>query len=295
MRLATVRHDDETALFAEVSRGWIGLSDAADMLGVEGLAGVADVGDLWRRGPAAVEAARRVVAGAADIGRPIDLDQLALGPVVTQPATIMCIGLNYVKHVREGSLPVPKEPVLFAKFANTLIGHGEPVIRHRLTEQLDYEGELAVVIGSRAHRVSRADWRSVVAGYTIIHDVSGRDLQKNDVQWIRGKSLDTWAPLGPIFVSADEIPDPNGLRVRTRVNGEIRQDAPTADMIFDVPTLIAFITEAITLQAGDLIATGTPSGVGSGFVPPRWLQPGDVVEIEIDGIGTLRSPIVDGD
>jgi 2-keto-4-pentenoate hydratase/2-oxohepta-3-ene-1,7-dioic acid hydratase in catechol pathway len=294
MRLATVRAaEGRTRLYVLGSSGWIEVAEAARALGLTELDVVEDVGSLYRAGEGAVDLVRRISAEPRSAHQPAQiLAELTLAPVVTRPGSIVCVGRNYLEHIHEGSAPVPAEPILFAKYPNTLVGDGEPVVAHPIATELDYEGELALVIGHRARRVPASAWRDVVAGYTIINDISDRYLQKNDVQWIRGKSLDSWAPLGPIFVSADEIPDPHALRIRTRVNGEARQDAPTSDMLFRIPELIAFITEAITLEPGDLVATGTPSGVGLGFDPPKWLRPGDVVEVEIDGIGVLRSPVV---
>jgi acylpyruvate hydrolase len=291
MRLASVRTAGDPMLHVLIGSGWVPVAAAARTLGIEGLEDLSDVADLYRRGHVAIEAAERLAHEELEGLAGRSIEQLALGPVVATPRSIVCIGRNYLDHIHEGNAPVPEYPILFAKFPNTLVGNDERVIAHEISTQLDYEGELVVVIGARASRVPADRWRDVVAGYTLINDVSDRDLQYRDVQWIRGKSLDTWAPLGPIFVSGDEIPDPHRLRLRTRVNGELRQDAPTSDMLFKIPALIGFITEAITLEPGDLIATGTPSGVGLGFDPPKWLQVGDVVEVEIPEIGVLRSPI----
>jgi 2-keto-4-pentenoate hydratase/2-oxohepta-3-ene-1,7-dioic acid hydratase in catechol pathway len=298
MRLAAVRHPEgDHSLFVQVQTdgGWVDLIAAGRNLGIAHLDGVGDVGDvggLYRLGPAAVASAGAVARSplGGEIARSA-LEDLALGPPV-RPASFVCIGRNYLEHIREGNVETPPYPILFSKFPNTLIGHGEGVRHHPLTTQLDYEGELAVMIGTRATRVPADRAMEFVGGYTIVNDVSARDLQYQDLQWIRGKSLDTWAPLGPVFVSAEEIPDPYALRVQTRVNGELRQDASCSDMIFKIAELVEFITAGITLQPGDLIATGTPSGVGLGFDPPRWLHAGDVVEVTIDPIGTLRSPIV---
>jgi 2-keto-4-pentenoate hydratase/2-oxohepta-3-ene-1,7-dioic acid hydratase in catechol pathway len=253
---------------------------------------VDDVGSLYLAGHDAVEAVRRAAAGVGpDQGPGMDLDSLDLAPPVTHPRSIVCVGRNYRAHIEEGDAPVPEFPVLFSKFANTLVGDREPVIRHAMTTQLDYEGELAVVIGRRASRVVVEDAMAHVAGYTILNDISARDLQLGDVQWIRGKSLDTFCPLGPVFVSADEVADVGALRIETRVNGELRQDAPVSDMIFSIPELIAFITQGITLVPGDIVATGTPAGTGYGMNPRTWLLPGDLVEITIPGLGTLHSTI----
>ena len=295
MKLAAVRRGDDTRLHAQVGDGYVDLGEVAAASGIADLAGMADVADLYRAGPKMVAKARQAITTALGRGlTPMSLDDLVLSPPIRNPASIICIGRNYIEHIKEGHAPVPEYPILFAKFPNTLVGSGAGVRAHgELTKQLDYEGELAVVIGERASRVPASRALSVVAGYTILDDISGRDLQNQDLQWIRGKSLDTWCPLGPVFVSADEIPDPHSLRIRTSVNGELRQNAPCSDMLFKIPELIEFITRGITLQPGDLIATGTPSGVGLGFTPPKWLVAGDRVEVSIEPIGTLRSVIVD--
>lgn len=297
MKLATaIRPDGSTRLYAANAEGAL-----FDVLGAAGpaqpaLAGVRDVGSLLHAGPLALEAVRRLVADADGQGSPaIELDRLDLAPPVTDPRAIVCIGRNYMAHITEGDSPVPEFPLLFSKYANTLVGHDHPVVHHRITEQLDYEGELVLVIGTRARGVSADEAMAYVAGYTVANDISARDLQLGDSQWIRGKSLDGFCPLGPVFVTADEVPDMEALRIQTRVNGELRQDAPVSDMIFKPPQLIEFITQGITLEPGDLILTGTPSGVAFGMRPPVYLRPGDVVEVDISGLGTLRSTIAGPD
>ncbi|MFC4055268.1 fumarylacetoacetate hydrolase family protein [Actinomadura syzygii] len=211
-------------------------------------------------------------------------------PPVRAPGKIVAIGLNYAEHAAEGGLDVPAEPVVFAKFPSALIAHGETVEWDpAVTAQVDYEAELAVVIGSPARHVSERDALGHVLGYTCLNDVSARDLQRADGQWVRAKSLDTFCPMGPWLVTADEVPDPQDLAVRCRVSGELRQDASTADMIFSVRTLIARLSRAFTLRPGDVIATGTPPGVGMASTPPRLLRDGDTVEVDIEGIGTLRN------
>jgi 2-keto-4-pentenoate hydratase/2-oxohepta-3-ene-1,7-dioic acid hydratase in catechol pathway len=295
VKLAAIRRGDKTQLHADVGDGYVDLGEAAAALGMAGLAGLADVGDLYRAGPGMVANVRKAIIAAPGLR----LSRVALGDYVLDapvrnPASIVCIGRNYVEHIKEGNVPVPEYPILFSKFPNTLVGSGAGVRAHgELTQQLDYEGELAVVIGERASRIPAASAMSVVAGYTILNDVSARDLQYQDLQWIRGKSLDSWCPLGPVFVSADEVSDPHALRIQTRVNGELRQNGSCGDMLFKIPQLIEFITRGITLQPGDLIATGTPSGVGLGFTPPKWLIVGDRIDISIEPIGTLHSVIVD--
>lgn len=293
MRLATVRTDDApTSLHLVVGDRFVSVGAAAMACGVDDLGGLLDVGALYRRGASAVRGVQSIARLVGDRVDELATFQPSLSAPVTAPSKIICIGLNYATHARESGHALPPHPVLFAKYPNALVGDGEGVILHSITKQLDYEVELGVVIGRRASRVAPPDAMEVVAGYTVVNDVSGRDLQFGDVQWIRGKSLDTWAPMGPIFVSADEIPDPHRLRLRTTVNGEVRQDSTTADMIFGIPEIISFISEAITLEPGDVIATGTPQGVGMGMHPPCYLAIGDEVVATVEGIGSLRSRIV---
>ena len=294
MRLATVRDQQGlTRLFVAGpdQRGYYDV-EAASGATLPALQGVTDVGSLYRAGPDAVEAVRRAIADLRpDAGPGVDLASLDLAPPVTHPQALVCVGRNYRAHIDEGDAPIPEFPVLFSKFGNALVGDRAAVLLHSMTSELDYEGELAVVIGRRASRVAIKDATAVVAGYTILNDISARDLQLGDLQWIRGKSLDTFCPMGPTFVSADEIADVGDLRIQTRVNGELRQDAPVSDMIFPIPELIAFITEGITLIPGDIVATGTPAGTGFGMKPRSWLQLGDTVDVSITQLGTLHSTI----
>ena len=231
-----------------------------------------------------------------------------------EPGKIVCVGQNYASHVLEQGLPLPTRPMLFAKFANAVVGDGDPVIRPASTHALDLEAELAVVIGRRARRVAAADALAHVAGYLAANDISARDLQgskpalregeRGDGQWLRAKGSDTFLPLGPCLVTADELGDPGDLAVRgyhTPAEGpaagrEVQvQDGRTSDMVFGVAELIAFISASITLEPGDLVVTGTPSGVGVFRQPPVFLVPGDVVRVEVEGIGAVASPIVDAD
>ena len=215
---------------------------------------------------------------------------------------VMCVGKNYHEHAKEfaGSgfdasqkQVVPDTPVIFTKALSSLIGPDEPVrVSDDPTRTSDYEGELGVVIGRGGHRIAACDALDHVYGYTIVNDVTVRDLQKRHVQFFIGKSAATYGPMGPALVTADEVGDVGELRVRTRVNGELRQDAPVADLIFDIPTVIEAISAAVLLEPGDVIATGTPAGVGIGMTPPRFLSPGDQMEVTIDRIGTLRNPVV---
>lgn len=292
VKLATVTNGENYRLYLVTDDGLVDLDAAAAALGETAAQNIPDVGALMQGGEDVLDAVRRVSSRLDETGiRPVPRETVVLAPPVVAPSKIVCIGLNYALHAEEGKKAVPPQPLLFAKLPSTLIGDGAPVLYPSITQQLDYEGELAVVIGRSASGVEERDALDYVGGFTIFNDISARDLQNSEPQWIRGKSLDTFAPLGPYFVTRDEIDDIASLRIQTLVNGEVRQDASCGDMMNTVPRLIAFITQAITLQPGDMIATGTPHGVGLGFNPPKYLKPGDLVEITISRIGTLRSPI----
>ncbi|MCX7670162.1 MAG: fumarylacetoacetate hydrolase family protein [Anaerolineae bacterium] len=218
------------------------------------------------------------------------LEELKLDAPV-RPSKIVAIGQNYFDHVREQNAPMPERPIIFAKFPTAVIGPGDEIRWDpALSDQIDWEAELAVVIGRRARRVRAAEAYAYVFGYTVANDVTARDIQKGDGQWVRGKSLDTFCPLGPWIVTRDEVPDPHGLPIRTRVNGRIMQDSRTDQLIFRIPELIEFITRAFTLLPGDIILTGTPPGVGAFRKPPIFLQDGDIVTVEVEGIGALTNP-----
>ncbi len=221
----------------------------------------------------------------------VPLGGLTLRAPIPRPGKIVCVGLNYRDHAAESGQPVPDHPILFPKFANSVIGPGDPIVVPVDTEQPDYEAELGVVIGATATRVSEADALRRVAGYTCVNDVSARDLQFRSSQWMLGKAIDTFLPMGPWLVTADEIPDPQALRISCRLNGEQVQDSSTEQMVFGVAELIAFISRTLTLEPGDIIATGTPPGVGFARTPPRFLRDGDEVTIEIEGIGALTNPV----
>jgi 2-keto-4-pentenoate hydratase/2-oxohepta-3-ene-1,7-dioic acid hydratase in catechol pathway len=210
---------------------------------------------------------------------------------IERPQKIVCVGLNYRDHAEEQGVDLPERPILFAKWPNTLIGPGEPIVIPAISEQVDYEAELGVVIGERVKGVSTENALEAVAGYVCVNDVSARDLQFSDGQWVRGKSPDTFCPVGPRVVPRDEIPDPQALSIRALLNGEALQDSTTANMVFGVAEIVAFVSQAITLEPGDLIATGTPAGVGAFRKPPVFMKPGDEITIEIDGIGALTNPV----
>jgi 2-keto-4-pentenoate hydratase/2-oxohepta-3-ene-1,7-dioic acid hydratase in catechol pathway len=217
----------------------------------------------------------------------------SLGPPVPRPGKIVCAGRNYADHARELGEDVPSRPILFAKLATCIRGPFDDVVRPLEVDDLDYEAELCVVIGTGGRRIPRGRALVHVAGYCCANDVSARTAQLGlGDQWLRGKSFDTFCPIGPWIVSADEIPDPQALAVRCRVDGSLRQNGSTADMIFDVATLVAYISDAFTLEPGDLILTGTPAGVAVGQSPPPWLQPGQLCEVEIPEIGAIGNRIV---
>jgi 2-keto-4-pentenoate hydratase/2-oxohepta-3-ene-1,7-dioic acid hydratase in catechol pathway len=237
---------------------------------------------------------RQVSAGQSDklLARGLlrRLDSVKLMAPVRNPSKVVAIGLNYRDHAREQGAPIPDSPIIFAKFPTSVIGPGDAIVWDpALTQQVDYEAELAVVIGRRARNVSEADALDFVAGYTCSNDVSARDLQFGDHQWVRGKSLDTFCPLGPVLVTVDEIPDPQDLSVRALLNGEVMQDSRTSEMIFGVRELIAFASRAFTLLPGDVILTGTPHGVGVFRKPPVFLKDGDRIVIEIEKVGRLEN------
>ena len=257
------------------------------------------------------ESAARGIASLLEIGSPSSLRQLApiaaceielRAPMPRPQRNIFCVGKNYHEHAKEFSASgfdssaasgvIPKEPIIFSKLPETVIGTGQPIrIDASVSTAIDYEAELAVIIGKQVRGATRENALDFVWGYTIVNDVTARDLQGKYSQWLIGKSQDTFCPMGPVAVTADAF-DPQSARIRCLVNGELRQDASISDLIFDIPRVISTISAGITLQPGDIIATGTPAGVGIGFTPPRYLVPGDNVRIEVDGIGVLENPVV---
>ena len=232
------------------------------------------------------------VAASASKRDLLPLESLHLSAPIPRPHKILCIGLNYRDHAIESKMEIPSVPTVFAKFSNAVIGPGDPIVLSSATQKPDYEAEFAVVIGKRAKHVSNSNWKDYVFGYTILNDVSARDVQLATSQWTVGKSFDTFAPLGPHIVSADEVPDPHALDIRLSIGGETLQHSNTRELIFKVPELIEYLSQGMTLEPGDIISTGTPAGVGLGRTPQRWLRPGEEVVIEIDKIGTLRNPVV---
>jgi len=224
----------------------------------------------------------------------IPLESVRLGPPLAGLGKIIAVGLNYREHIREMSDATPPNPLLFAKAATSLAGPYDALMLPpaEWAREIDYEVELGVVIGHLCHRVAVADALAYVAGYTIVNDITARDVQRAESQWFRAKSYDGFCPIGPFLVTADEVIDAHGLSLSTRVNGEIRQQSNTDQMLYSVPELVSFISQSMTLLPGDIIATGTPSGIGAGMTPPTYLQPGDLLELSIDGLGQQRYTVV---
>jgi 2-keto-4-pentenoate hydratase/2-oxohepta-3-ene-1,7-dioic acid hydratase in catechol pathway len=263
--------------------GVIDVAQAAQELGVDAPVSVMDA---ITAGPAGLERLQRVVES-VDPTALRDEAELVLAPAVPAPSKIICVGTNYRRHAIESKLPIPEHPVYFSKYVNSLAGHREDVSLPAIASQYDYEVELVAVIGRRVRGVTPEDALKAVFGYATGNDLSARDLQFRTSQWLFGKALDRFAPLGPYLVTADEVPDPQRLQLRCWVNGELRQNSNTEDMIFSVAELISDLSQVMTLEPGDVIFTGTPEGVILGMETKRWLTPGDEVVCEVEGLGRL--------
>ena len=298
MILLTFRDGNDLRLGVRTGRGVIDVAAAQAALGVDG--GIpGSVEGLIALGDAARAALRDLVAR-AEAADPSgaswlrDESTLTLGPSVPRPGKIVCVGLNYRKHAEETGAAIPTTPVLFSKFLNTVAAPDEDVPLTGAAEQYDYEVELAVVIGASTSNASAADALNSVFGYSAANDLSARDLQTRTSQWLLGKTMDKFMPIGPYLVTADEVPDPQKLAIRTWLNGELRQNSNTDDMIFPVAEIVSYISRHFTLEPGDVIITGTPEGVILGMEEKRWMVPGDVVEVEVEGLGRLRNRMVAG-
>jgi 2-keto-4-pentenoate hydratase/2-oxohepta-3-ene-1,7-dioic acid hydratase in catechol pathway len=219
-------------------------------------------------------------------------DQAKLAAPIPRPPKIICIGLNYRDHAIESGMPIPETPTMFAKFATSVIGPGAAIVLPKASTRPDYEAEMAVVIGKGGRHIPEAKWREHVFGYTILNDVSARDFQMATSQWMIGKTFDTFAPMGPAIVTADEIEDPHQLAISLELSGDIMQNSNTSNLVFGVPALIAYLSSVFTLEPGDVIATGTPPGVGFARTPPRYLKAGDEVRVRVEGLGELYNPVV---
>jgi 2-keto-4-pentenoate hydratase/2-oxohepta-3-ene-1,7-dioic acid hydratase in catechol pathway len=229
----------------------------------------------------------RLASAAPDFG----VGEIAFAPVIPDAAKLLCVGINYMPHIKEMGRERPERPVIFVRFGDSIVGHGQPILKPRESEQLDYEGELAVVIGKRARRVSRDRALDYVAGYSCFNDGSVRDYQRHSAQFTPGKNFHASGSFGPWLVTTDEIADPRKLTLTTRLNGAVMQHESVGELCFDVPQLIEYCSTWAQLEPGDVIVTGTPGGVGAGRKPPVWMKPGDTVEVEITDIGTLRNPV----
>jgi 2-keto-4-pentenoate hydratase/2-oxohepta-3-ene-1,7-dioic acid hydratase in catechol pathway len=249
---------------------------------------------LLEMGPAGLELAREA-ARRPDAVKHEAARVRFLSPV-PDPHKIVCVGLNYRDHAAESGAPIPRDPVLFSKYATALIGHDAAIVLPPASSEVDFEAELVVVIGKGGRHLTAEQAKGHVAGYTVGHDVSARDwqLKKDGKQWMVGKTFDTFAPCGPVLVTADEVADPHALGIRLRLNGRTMQDSNTKQMIFSVGEVVSYLSQVFTLEPGDLVYTGTPPGVGMARKPPVFLKPGDVCEVEIDGLGVLRNPVVQG-
>ena len=246
--------------------------------------------DLLVQGKETLTAAGRVLG----MGPEVDLESVELLPPLPSPPKIICVGLNYADHSAESGFDLPSYPTIFARFASGLIGHGAPIVRPRVSDQLDYEGEFVAVIGRPGRDIPKARALEHVAAYSLFNDASIRDYQFKAPQWTVGKNFDGTGAFGPYLVTADEMPPGcRGLRLETRLNGQTVQSASTDDLVFDVATLVSLLSEAFTLEAGDIIVTGTPSGVGLARKPPLWMKPGDVCEVELERYGILRNPVIE--
>jgi 2-keto-4-pentenoate hydratase/2-oxohepta-3-ene-1,7-dioic acid hydratase in catechol pathway len=240
-------------------------------------------------GSAALAKAAKAADSASDA---LDAATVKLAAPIPNPGKILCIGLNYADHAAESGQPLPEHPIVFSKYSNTVIGSGEPIVLPKVTDMVDYEAELGFVIGKRGRHISEAEALDYVAGYLPVNDVSARDYQERVSQWTMGKSFDSFAPMGPALVTADEVGDPHKLAIRLWIGDEALQDSSTSQLIFSVPKLVADISEVMTLEPGDIVSTGTPPGVGGARKPPRWLRAGETVNIEIEKLGILSNPIV---
>jgi 2-keto-4-pentenoate hydratase/2-oxohepta-3-ene-1,7-dioic acid hydratase in catechol pathway len=263
-----------------------GIIDVAQTAADKGLAAPTDIHAVIEQG---LDSLAPIVSAADTF---ISESDVRYGPCVTNPEKIICIGLNYKRHAEESGMGMPDTPVLFSKFNNTLSAHGDEIALPSNAEKYDYEVELGVIIGKQARYVNEADALDYVFGYCTIDDLSVRDLQMRTSQWLLGKTTDKFLPIGPYLVSADEVADPHNLKLTTHVNGELRQNSNTNDLLFNINQIISYISQYFTLKPGDIISTGTPEGVVLGMDPQVWLKPGDEVTVEIEGLGQCSNRFV---
>lgn len=287
MRFVTfkTRHDPTVRLGLRAGGRLLALTAADAARGPKSLR------DLLTSGPTAMQETARSIER---IGKPVASEDILYLPPVPEPAKIICVGLNYLDHTKESRLEQPPFPTLFLRLASSLVGHEQVLVQPRISDQFDYEGELAAFIGTGGRHIPKAAALDHIAGFSVSNEGSVRDFQFRSPQWTIGKNFDRSGSIGPDFVSADELPRGGaGLRIETRLNAEVVQSANTADMVFDLATVVALVSEAMTLEPGDVILTGTPAGVGFARTPPRFMAAGDVVEVEVEGVGLLRNRIED--
>jgi acylpyruvate hydrolase len=296
MRLVTYQASSRARIGALAGGHVVDLQLAYSVIGCDqGIPCPTSMIELLRGGQVTLEGVTGILDVAATspnrFGPPVE--EVTLLPPVLRPGKVIALGKNYAAHAREGGSEPPDYPMLFHKTATSLLGAGETIVIPPIAKRVDYEGELAVIIGRTCKQVPREDALDYVAGYTVANDVSARDLQRRTSQFTAGKMLDTFGPLGPALVTRDEVPDPGNLWIRTRLNGELMQDGHTSMMIFDVPYVVSCISQMATLEVGDVILTGTPEGVGFARTPPVFLKDGDVISVEIEGLGKLTNVVME--
>jgi 2-keto-4-pentenoate hydratase/2-oxohepta-3-ene-1,7-dioic acid hydratase in catechol pathway len=293
MKLLQFQGGDGLKLGVKTDAGVIDVAAAAEALGVDAPTSLIEVIEV---GQPAIDAIQTVLdtAAGSENGSTWTLDEMGLqyGPAVSDPGKIVCVGLNYRRHAAETNMPIPETPVLFSKYNNSIAAYGDSVSLPPVAIEYDYEVELGVVIGKSARNVSLDDALGYVLGYVTANDVSVRDLQTRTSQWLLGKTLDNFLPVGPYLVTADEVGDPQLLSIKTWVNGDLRQNSNTGDMIFNVAEIISYISRYFTLEPGDVIVTGTPEGVAMGREDKPWLKPGDEVVVEVEKLGSLKNVMI---
>ena len=286
MRLVTFSREGNSRIGCSIDWQLIDLSIAAPALPT-------DLVSLLEMGPEGLQQAEAAAKSAGSDAQ-VSLDDISYLPLIPRPPKIICIGRNYAAHAIEGGALPPSYPEIFYRGATSLIAHNDPIVRPKCSDKLDYEAELVAIIGKTAKNVSRENGLDYVAGYSLFNDATLRDYQKKSSQWTIGKNFDNTGGFGPEFVTSDELPaGADGLRIQSRLNGEVMQDANTSDFIFPIDDLISKLSECMTLEPGDVIVTGTPAGVGYARNPPVFMKGGDVIEIEIEGIGVLSNPVID--
>lgn len=292
MRLINMRTEQGNMIGLKTDHGVVHVQDTLKKIGYEPIPQT--MNDMIKLGLDALTKLEKQIKEHKQDHVYIEADHIVYAPCVDNPGKIICIGLNYRKHAEESNMPIPDYPILFSKFNNALAGHQEEVVVSKYTNQLDYEAELGLVIGKQAKEVSEEEALDYVFGYFVANDLSARDLQFRSGQWLLGKTGDGLLPVGPELVTKDEITDPNNLRITCTLNGEVRQDSNTKDMIFNCKEIISYVSKFMTLEPGDIIVTGTPEGVIMGYPEDErvWLKPGDEVTVSIEGLGSLTTPLV---